>query len=104
VQPFILANQFIAEAESWHQATFFEPEDGAKRPEKKLPLMAANAIVCLAKPAVVVSHHLRAYWAFHWTQGTVAITHRRCIFFVGSLMYMSINSEYDSLWMFLMAI
>jgi hypothetical protein len=35
VQPFVLANQFIAEAEAWHQTTFLEPEDGAKRPQKE---------------------------------------------------------------------
>jgi hypothetical protein len=32
-----------------------------KDPEKKLPLTAVNAIVRLAKLAVVVSHHLRAH-------------------------------------------
>ena len=33
-------------------------------PEKKMPLTAANATMCLAKLAVVVSHHLRAHCAF----------------------------------------
>jgi hypothetical protein len=64
-----------------------------KDPEKKMPSTAANAIVHLAKLAVVVLHHLRAYCAFCWIQGTVSITRRRCIFFVGSLMYISIDSK-----------
>ena len=72
--------------------------------EKKMPSTAANAIVRLAKLAVVVLHHLRAHCAFRWMQGTVSIARRRCIFLVGSLMYVSINSEYVLLWMFLTAI
>ena len=35
MQPFVSANQFIAEFESWHQATFLEPEDGIKHPRKE---------------------------------------------------------------------
>ena len=75
-----------------------------KDPEKKMPSAAAIAIVVSAKLAVVVSHHLRAQCAFCWTQGTVSIARRKCIFLLGSLMYMSINSEYISLWMFLTVI
>ena len=44
-----------------------------KEPEKKMPSMAANAIMHLAKLAVVVSHHLRAHCAFLWMHGTVLI-------------------------------
>jgi len=67
-----------------------------------MPSTAANAIVRLAKlaVAVVVLHHLRAHCAFRWMQGTVSIARRRCIFFVESLMYVSIGSEYVMLWMF----
>jgi hypothetical protein len=75
-----------------------------KDPEKKMPSAAAIAIVVSAKLAVVVSHHLRAHCAFRWMQGTVSIARWRCIFLVGSLMYVSINSEYVLLWMFLTAI
>jgi hypothetical protein len=95
VQRFVSVNQFIAEAESWM---------AQKDPEKKMPSTVVNAIVRLAKLAVVVSHHLRAQCAFRWTQGTVSIARRKCIFLLGSLMYMSINSEYISLWMFLTVI
>ena len=52
--------------------------------EKKMPSTAANAIVRLAKLAVVVSHYLRAHCAFRWMQGTVSIARRRCIVFGGS--------------------
>ena len=72
--------------------------------EKKMPSMAVKAIVRSTKLAVVVLHHLRAHCAFRWMRGTVPIARRRCIFFVGSLMYVSINSEYVSLWMFLTVI
>ena len=40
---------------------FLSQKMAQKDPEKKLPLTAANAIVRLAKLAVVVSHHLRAH-------------------------------------------
>jgi hypothetical protein len=75
-----------------------------KEPKKNMPSTAANAIMRSAKLAVVESHHLSTHCAFCWTQGTVTITHRRCIFFVGSLTYMSMRSEYISLWMFSTAI
>ena len=48
---------------------FLSQKMAKKDPEKKLPLTAVNAIVRLAKLAVVVLHQLRAYCAFHWTQG-----------------------------------
>jgi len=83
---------------------FLSQKMAQKDPEKKMSLTAANAIVHLAKLAVVVSHHLRAQCAFHWMQGAVSIARRRCIFFVESLMYVSISSEYVMLWMFSMAI
>ena len=69
-----------------------------------MPSTAANVIMRSAKLAVVESHHLSAHCAFRWTQGTVSIARRRCIFFVGSLTYVSMRSEYVSLWMFLTAI
>jgi hypothetical protein len=69
-----------------------------------MPLTAANAIMHLEKLAEVVSHHLRAHCAFCWMHGTVLIAQRICSFFAGSLMYVSMRSEYISLWMFLTAI
>jgi hypothetical protein len=48
----------------------------------------------LAKLAAVESHHLSAHCAFCWTQVTVSIARRRCIFFVGSLTYVLMRSEY----------
>jgi len=75
-----------------------------KEPEKNMPSTAANTMMHLAKLAAVESHHLSAHCAFCWTQGTVSITRRRCIFFVGSLTYVSMRSEYVSLWMFSTAI
>jgi hypothetical protein len=65
-----------------------------------MPSTVANANIRLAKLAAVESHHLSAHCAFRWTQGTVLIACRRCIFFVGSLTYVSIRSKYVSLWMF----
>ncbi len=65
--------------------------------KKKMPSMAANAIMHLAKLAAVGSHHLRALFAFCFTHGTVLIAHRRCIFSVGSLTYVLIRSKYVSL-------
>jgi hypothetical protein len=65
-----------------------------KDPEKKMSLTAANAIMHFAKLAVVVSHHLRAHCALHWMHRTVLIVQSKCIFFVWSLMYMLMRSEY----------
>ena len=75
-----------------------------KEPEKNMSSTAANVIMRSAKLAAVESHHLSAHCAFHWTQGTVSIACRRCVFFVGSLTYVSMRSEYVLLWMFLTTI
>ncbi len=75
-----------------------------KEPEKNMTSTAANAITHSAKLAAAESHHLSAHCAFRWTQWTVLIACRRCIFFVGSLTYVSMRSEYVSLWMFSSAI
>jgi hypothetical protein len=48
-----------------------------KEPEKNLPSTAANAIMHLVKLAAAGSHHLSAYCAFRWTQGTALIAFRR---------------------------
>ena len=72
---------------------FFSQKIAQKEPKKKMPSMAANAIMRLAKLAEVVLHHLIAHCAFHWTHGTVLITRRRCSFFAQSLMYVSMKSE-----------
>jgi hypothetical protein len=79
---------------------FFNQKMALKKLEKNMPSTAANAIIRLAKLAAVESHHLSAHCAFRWTQGTVSIARRRCIFFVGSLTYVSMRSDYVSLWMF----
>ncbi len=71
-----------------------------KEPEKKMSLTAANAIICLAKLALVWVHYLRAQLALRWTHGTVLMAWSRCNFFVGSLMYMLMRREYVLLWMF----
>ena len=78
VQPFVSDNQFIADAGSWHQATFLSQKMAQKDPEKKMSSTEANAIMHLAKLAVVVSHHLRAQYAFRWMQGTVSIVRLFC--------------------------
>ncbi len=83
---------------------FFNQKMAQKEPEKNMPSTAANAIMCSAKLAAVELHHLSAHCAFHWTQGTVSIACRSCVFFVGSLMYMSMRSECVSLWIFSTAI
>ncbi len=56
---------------------FFSQKIAQKEPEKKMPSTAANPIMCSAKLADVVSHHLRAHCAFLWTHGTVSIARRR---------------------------
>ncbi len=72
---------------------FFNQKMAQKEPEKNMPSTAANAIMRLAKLAVVESHHLSAHCAYRWTQWMVLIACRRCIFFVGSLTYVSMRSE-----------
>ena len=83
---------------------FFSQKMAQKEPEKNFPSTAANAIMRLAKLAVVESHHFSAHFTFCWMHGTVLIARRRCSFFVGSLTYVSMRSEYVSLWIFSMAI
>ena len=68
-----------------------------KDPEKKMPSTAANAMIRLAKLALVGSHHVRAQVALRGTHGIVSVTRRICSFVAGSLMYESISREYISL-------
>jgi hypothetical protein len=63
-QPFVSADQFITEAEARHQITFFSQKMAQNKPKKKMPSMAANAIMHLVKLAAVELHHLRAHCAF----------------------------------------
>ncbi len=72
---------------------FFNQKIAQKEPEKKMPSTAANAIMRLAKLAEAASHHLRAHCAFWWTHGVVSIARSRCVFFVGSFMYVLMRSE-----------
>jgi len=83
---------------------FFNQKMAQKEPKKNMPSTVANAIMHSAKLAAAVSHHLSAHCVFCWTHGTVSIARRRYIFFVGSLTYASMRSEYVSLWMFSTAI
>ncbi len=83
---------------------FLSQKMAQKDPKKNMPSMAANAIMHSAKLAAVESHHLSAHCVFCRMHGTVLIALRRCIFLMGSLMYVSMRREYVSLWMLLMAI
>ena len=83
---------------------FFNQKMAQKEPEKNTPSTAANAIMRSTKLATVGLHHQSAHCAFRWTKGTVSITRRRYIFFAGSFTYVSMRSEYVSLWMLLTAI
>jgi hypothetical protein len=83
---------------------FFSQKMAQKDPEKKIPLMAANAIMGSARLAVVALHHQRAHCALCCMQGTVLIEWSRCVFFPMSLTYVSISNEYVLLCIFLTAI
>jgi hypothetical protein len=50
---------------------FLSQNMAQKEPEKKMPLTAANAMMHLAKLALVGSHHLSPQFAFRWMHGTV---------------------------------
>ncbi len=100
VEPFVAADKFVAEAKARHESVLFSQNTVQKEPEKKMPLMAANAIISLAKLALVGLHHLRAQLALRWTHGTVSMAWSRCSFSVGSLTYVSMRREYVLLWMF----
>ena len=75
-----------------------------KEPEKKMPLVAANAIKHLAKLALVGLHHLRAQLALRWTHGTVSMVWSRCSFSFESLVSLFDKEEYVLLWVFSTAI
>jgi hypothetical protein len=104
VESFVTADQFIAEAEARNESVLFEPEYGAERVREEMPLTVANAIIRLAKLALVELHHLRAQLASRWTHGTVSMAWSRCSFSFGSLMYMLMGREYVLLWMYSPAI
>jgi hypothetical protein len=75
-----------------------------KEPEKKMPLVVANAIKHLAKLALVGLHHLRAQLALRWTHGTVSMVWSRCSFSFESLVSLFDEEEYVLLWVFSTAI
>ena len=100
MEPFVTADEFVTEAEARHKSAFLSQNMAQKDPEKKMPSTAANAMICLAKLALVGSHHVRAQVALWWTHGIVSVAQRICSFVAGSLMFVLISREYISLWMF----
>ncbi len=84
--------------------SFLSQKMAQKEPEMNIPSTVANTNMQLAKLVAVVSNHLSAHYAFFWMQETVSKAQRRCIFFAGSLMYVSMRSKYISLWIFSIAI
>ena len=100
VEPFGATDEFVAEAEARHESAFLSQNMAQKDPEKKMPSTAANAMIRLAKLALVGSHHVRAQLALRWTHGIVSVAWRMCSFAAASLMYASMSSEYILLWMF----
>ncbi len=72
---------------------FLSQNVAKKEPTKKMPSTVVNAIICSAKLVLVGSHHLRAQLAL-WTHGTVLMAFSKCNNSVGSLMHVSVKSEY----------
>ena len=60
VESFVAADEFVAEAEARHESAFLSQNMAQRDPEKKMPSTAANAMIRLAKLALVGSHHVRA--------------------------------------------
>ncbi len=65
VEPFIATDEFVAKAEARHDSILLSKNMAQKEPEKKIPSTAANAVIHLAKLALVELHHLRAQLALH---------------------------------------
>jgi hypothetical protein len=94
VQSFVATDEFITKAETRHEPLLFSQKMAQKEPEKKMPSMAANVIMRLAKLALVGLHHLSAQFALRWMHGTVVMVWSRCSFSAGSLIYVSMSREY----------
>jgi hypothetical protein len=104
VESFVVADQFVAEAEARHESMLIEPEYSAERAQEENALKCGKCNHTFGKLALVEFHHLRAQLTLHWMHSTVLMAWSRCSFSFGSLMYMSMRREYVSLWMFLTAI
>ncbi len=100
-----MTNQFVAEAESRHQASFFEPKNSTKGSHKEdafnsserdhvFRKAGSGSITPFESPLRLVldaRHHFDP-------------TRCRWFFLPGSLTYVSIRSEYILLWIFLTVI
>ena len=71
MESFVMADQFVAEAEARHGSALLSQNMVQKEHENKIPLTATNAIIRSAKFALVELHHFRAQLALCWTNGTV---------------------------------
>src|SRR4051812_20889471 len=78
---------------------FLSQKMAANDPEKKIPSTVANATRRSAKD-LLDEIQRRAQLAFFWIHGMVLMAENRCVFLAGSLMYVSMSSEYISEWMF----
>merc|ERR1719242_191982 len=74
---------------------FLSQKIAANDPEKKMPSTDANAIILSEYDALLIQFN--AQLAFFITAGTVSIALNNFSFSAGSLMYVSIKSEYISL-------
>ena len=73
VQTFVTTDEFVADLRSGMGPRFLSQNTAQKEPKKKMPLTAANAIICSKKLVLVGTHHLRAQLALHWTHGSVFV-------------------------------
>ena len=104
VESFVAADNSLLKLRPGTSLRFLSQNMEQKEPEKKMPLTVTNAIIHLAKLALVELHHLRAQLALRWMHGTILMASSRCSFSFGSLVYVSMKREYVLLWMFLIAI
>ena len=71
VESFVAADNSLLKLRPGTSLRFLSQNMEQKEPEKKMPLTVTNAIIRLAKLALVELHHLRAQLALRWMHGTV---------------------------------
>ncbi len=91
--PFLQLMSLLLKLRPGMSLCFFSQNMAQKEPEKKMPSPAANAMMHLAKLALVGSHHLSTQFAFRWMHGTVFMAWSKCSFSAGSLIYVSMSRE-----------
>lgn len=104
MQSFIPADEFIGEAQSWHESSFLQPEYSTERPGEEYALYCNKRHESFSERGDISVAPLQCPLSLFFMVLTVVTALSRSAFSLLSSMYVSSSNEYISLCMFSIAI